>query len=171
MTFPGIVTSMSSSATISTKGMSPGGEIWANWFSLPPGKAVEEPASPPNLGKWAVLGMGLSGTSVELGDPAPVGMCHGFSAGQRADPNAPAGQEFIAHPGDMYACNYTLFPRSRHENRGSEPNTFAGLAVGGPWVPGMVDTPGLYREAGGVGLALPFPRLAQWRRKSSTQAR
>ena len=69
-------------------------------------------------------------------------------------------RKFIAHPGDMYACNYTLFPRVRHENRGSEPNASAGLAMGGPWVPGMVDTPGLYREAGGVGLALPFPQLS-----------
>ena len=32
--------------------------------------------------------------------------------------------------------------------------------MGGPWVPGMVDTPRLYREAGGVGLALPFPQLS-----------
>ncbi len=37
----GIMTSVSSSATISTESMSPGGEIWAGWYSLPPGKTVD----------------------------------------------------------------------------------------------------------------------------------
>ena len=90
--WPGIITSVSSSATISTKGMSPGVEIWAIWLSLPPGKAVEEPAAPPNLGKWAVIGMALRGSAVEIYGPAvegaaPPGMCIALLAGGQQVPN------------------------------------------------------------------------------------
>jgi hypothetical protein len=49
-TWPGIVTSVSGSATISTKGMPPGGEIWAVFPAA--GKAVVESAS---AAKWRIL--------------------------------------------------------------------------------------------------------------------
>ena len=39
--WPGVITSASGSAIISTEGMSPGGEVWAGWMSLPAGAAVQ----------------------------------------------------------------------------------------------------------------------------------
>ena len=53
----------------------------------------------------------------------------------------------------MFACNSAHFGSTRYENRGSELHVRAQLAVGGPWVPGMVDTPSLFREANGGGQA------------------
>ena len=75
-TGPGIITSVGGSATISTEGMAPGSEIWAEWYSLPPGKAVEESATAP---KWSYVEMALSGSAVVTGDSAP--MCRFLSAG------------------------------------------------------------------------------------------
>ncbi len=64
-TGPGIITSVGGSATISTEGMAPGSEIWAEWYSLPPGKAVEESATAP---KWSYVEMALSGSAVVTGE-------------------------------------------------------------------------------------------------------
>ena len=65
----GPITSVGGSATISTEGMAPGGEMWAEWYSLPPGKAVEESATAP---KWAYVEMALGGSAAVTGDPAPM---------------------------------------------------------------------------------------------------
>lgn len=35
--WPGVVVSLSASATISAEGLEPGGEIWGEWYSLPSG--------------------------------------------------------------------------------------------------------------------------------------
>jgi hypothetical protein len=138
---PGIIVSAGGSATISTEGMVPGGEIWAEWYSLPPGKAVEESGTTP---KWAYLEVALAGSANVTGDPAP--MCHFLSAGGRqAD-----GSDHVTDPGDMVACSYAVLPGTHTENRGSEPYVFAGLSVGGPWVEGMEDSGELYLKANGL---------------------
>lgn len=138
---PGIVTSVGGSATISTEGMSPGGEIWMEWYSLPPGKAVDEMATTP---KWAYVEVALGGSAVVNGDAAP--MCRFVTAGGRPDD----GSERTTDPGDLEACNYAVIPRTHTENRGSEPYVFAGLAVGGPWAEGMEDSAALYLKANGL---------------------
>lgn len=147
-TDPGIVISVIGSATISTEGMVPGGEIWAEWYSLPPGKAVEESATAP---KWIYVEMALSGSAVATGDPAP--MCHFVSAGGLQV----EGSQRITDPGDVEACNYAVLPGSRTENRGSEPYVFAGLAVGGPWVEGMEDSGELYLKVNGLAKLAQIP--------------
>ena len=147
-TGPGIITSVGGSATISTEGMPPGGEIWAEWYSLPPGKAVEESATAP---KWAYVEMALGGSAVVTGDPAP--MCHFLGAGGRQA----EGSERITDPGDLEACNYAVLPGSRIENRGSEPYFFAGLAGGGPWVEGMEDSAELYLKVNGLAKLAQIP--------------
>jgi len=140
-TGPGIITSMSGSATISTKGMAPGGEIWAEFYSLPAGKVVEETAAAP---KWAYVEMALSGSAAITGDPAP--MCRFLSAGGVQAESS----EHTADPGDMMACNYGVLAASRTENRGSEPYVFAGLSVGGPWAEGTEDSSEQYLKANGL---------------------
>jgi hypothetical protein len=140
-TWPGIVISVSGSATISTKGMSPGGEIWAVWYSLPPGKAVVESAS---AAKWAYVELTLGGSAVVTGAPTP--MCRFLGAGG----HQAAGSERITDPGDFEVCNYAILPGARTENRGSEPYVFAGLALGGPWNEGMEDDTDLYLNVNGL---------------------
>jgi hypothetical protein len=140
-TGPGIMISVGGSATISTEGMAPGGEIWAEWYSLPAGKVVEETAAAP---KWAYVEVTLSGSAVITGDPAP--MCRFLSAGGVQAESS----EHTADPGDIMACNYAVLPASRTENRGSEPYVFAGLAVGGPWAEGMEDSGELYVKMNGL---------------------
>ena len=138
---PGIVISIGGSATIATDGMTPGGEIWAEWYSLPPGKAVEELAT---AGKWAYVETTLGGSSVVTGDPTP--MCQFLSPGGRQA----KGSERVTDPGDVEVCNYAVLPGSRTENGGSEPYVFAGLAVGGPWKEGMEDSSELYLKVNGL---------------------
>jgi hypothetical protein len=121
-TGPGIVTSVGGSATISAECMSPGGEIWAEWYSLPPGKAVDESATG---AKWGYVEMAFSGSAVVTGDPGP--MCQFVNAGGLRGGNP----EHVTDPGDMEVCNYAVLSGSRTENHGSEPHVFAGLAVGG----------------------------------------
>jgi hypothetical protein len=140
-TGPGITISVSGSATISTEGMSPGGEIWAEWYSLPPGQAVEESAT---AAKWAYVETTLGGSAVVTGDPTP--MCKFVDAGG----GLAKASERITEPGDVEACNYAILPGSRTENRGSEPYVFAGLAVGGPWEEGMEDSSSLYLHVNGL---------------------
>ena len=140
-TWPGIVVSVSGSATIPTKGMSPGGEIWAVWYSLPPGKAVTESAS---TAKWAWFEMALGGSAVVAGAPTP--MCHPLSAGG----NQAAASEHTTDAGDVEVCSYAILPESRTENRGTQPYVFAGLAVGGPWKEDMEDDTQLYLKANGL---------------------
>jgi hypothetical protein len=137
----GIITSVGGSATISTEGMPPGGEIWAEWHSLPPGKSVEESATVP---KWAYVETALRGSAVVTGDPVP--MCHFVNAGGLQSENS----ERVTDPGDMEACNYAVLPGSRTESRGPEPYVFAGLAVGGPWVEGMEDSGEQYLKVNGL---------------------
>jgi hypothetical protein len=138
---PGIVTSVSGSATISTKGMSPGGEIWAVWYSLPPGKAVAESAS---AAKWVWFELALAGSAVVTGAPTP--MCRSLNAGGRLA----VGSERGTDAGDVEVCNYANLPDSRTENRGSQPYVFAGLAVGGPWKEDMEDDTELYLKVNGL---------------------
>ena len=147
-TGPAIITSMGASATISTEGMAPGGEIWAEFYSLPAGKVVEETASAP---KWAYVEMTLTGSAVITGDPAP--MCRFLSAGGGQAENS----DHTADPGDMMACNYSVLPASRTENRGSEPYVFAGLSVGGPWGEGTEDFSEQYLKANGLAKLAQIP--------------
>ena len=154
--WPGIVTSVSSSATLSTEGMSPGGEIWAGWYMLPPGKAVEIPAMPPNLGKFAWLGMALKGSAFETTDPVP--MCRFVRAGGVEDPSVTEGREATWSTGDMEACNYAILPATRDENRGTQPFIRAEIVVGGPWVYGMPSSPDEYAKANGVAQVLQIDK-------------
>jgi hypothetical protein len=140
-TSPGIIVSVSGSATISTQGMPPGSEIWAEWYSLPPGQAVVESAS---AVKWAYVEMALDGSAVVTGGPTPA--CSSLSAGGR-----PAvASERVSDPGDVEVCNYAVLPGSRTENRGTQPYVFAGLSVGGPWKEGMEDASDLYLKVNGL---------------------
>jgi hypothetical protein len=140
-TGPGIIISISGSATISTEGMPPNGEIWVEWYSLPPGKVVEESAAPV---KWAYIETTLAGSATVTGDPTP--MCQFLSPGGRQA----KGSERLTEPGDVEVCNYAVLPGSRTENSGAEPYVFAGLAVGGPWVEGMEDSGELYLKVEGL---------------------
>ncbi len=143
--WPGIIISVSGSATISTQGMPPGGEIWAEWFSLPPGQAVAEAAS---AAKWAYVEMTLDGSAVVTGGPTP--MCSSLSAGG----GPAAGPERITDAGDVEVCSYAVLPGSRRENRGSQPYVFAGLSVGGPWKEGMEDASEAYLKVQGLAKAV-----------------
>lgn len=145
---PGIVGAVSGSATISTKGMSPGGEIWAVWYSLPPGKSVAESAS---TAKWVWFELALGGSAVVTGAPTP--MCRSLSAGGRQA----AGSERGTDAGDVEVCNYANLPESRTENRGAQPYVFAGLAVGGPWKEDMEDDTELYLKVNGLAKAAHVP--------------
>ena len=138
---PGIIISVSGSATISTEGMPPGGEIWAEWYSLPPGKTVEESATSM---KWAYVETTLGGSAVVTGDPTP--MCDFLSAGG----SQARSSERSTEPGDVEVCNYAVLPGERTENHGSEPFVFAGLAVGGPWEEGSEDAADLYSKVNGL---------------------
>ena len=140
-TGPGIITSVGGSATISTEGMPPGGEIWAEWYSLPAGKAVEELATPV---KWAYVETTLRGSATVTGDPTP--MCQFWGPGGRQA----KGSERVTDPGDVEVCNYAVLPGSRTENSGPEPYVFAGLAVGGPWKERMEDSAELYLKVNGL---------------------
>jgi hypothetical protein len=138
---PGIIISVSGSASISTEGMPPGGEIWAEWYSLPPGKAVEESAT---AVKWAYVETTLGGSATVTGDPTP--MCQFLSPGG----HQAKGSERVTDTGDVEVCNYAVLPGSRTENSGSEPYVFAGLAIGGPWKEGMEDSDELYLKVNGL---------------------
>ena len=149
---PGIITSISRSATISTGGMPPGSEMWAMWISLPAGKKVElkEPKVPST---WMGLDVGLTGSTVSatLSGKAPEEGCVLFGAdGQKNI----TGQETTTRPGDAFACNFTTGVPYWEENRGSELYSRAQLNIGGPVAPGQWDTPEDYRRAGGW---LPSP--------------
>ena len=176
--WPGIITSVSSSATISTKGMSPGGEVWANWLSLPPGKAVEEPAAPPNLGKWAVIAMALSGSAVEIYSPAiegadPPGMCSALLAGGRQVPNSEAS-EARPSPGDMFACNSAHLPPDPYAMRTADlscmfaPNWLSAGPGFQEWSTPLRFTAKQMAVARSSELARP--NLARWKGKSSARA-
>jgi hypothetical protein len=140
-TAPGIIISVGGSATISTEGMPPGGEIWAEWYSLPPGKAVEESATSV---KWAYVETTLAGSAIVTGEPTP--MCQFLSPGG----SQAKGSERVTDPGDVEVCNYAVLPGSHAENSGAEPYVFAGLAVGGPWKEGMEDSGELYLKVNGL---------------------
>lgn len=147
-TGPAIITSVGGSATISTEGMSPGGEMWAEWYSVPAGKVVEE-AAPAQ--KWAYVEMTLTGSAVVTGDPAPT--CRFLSAGgAQAE-----GSDHTTDPGDMMACNYAALPASRTDNRGSQPYVFAGLSVGGPWGETAEDSGESYLKANGLAELVQLP--------------
>lgn len=150
---PGIVTAVSGAATLSTKGMAPGSEIWAVWYSLPPGKAVVEPASG---AKWTWFELALGGAAIVTGSPTP--MCRPVTTGGFQA----AGAERVSEAGDIEACNYAILPESRTENRGTQPYVFAGLAVGGPWKEGMEDDVDLYLRVNGQAKSAQV-RSAQFR--------
>ncbi len=138
---PNIVTSVSGSATISTKGMPAGGEIWAEWYSLPPGQAVVEPGSTP---KWAYLALTLDGSASVTGNGNA--MCRSLDpAGREVDASDPVDQA-----GDVEVCNYSVLRGARRENRETEPYVFAELSVGGPWKEGMEDAADQYLKVNGL---------------------
>jgi hypothetical protein len=169
--WPGIATSVSGSAIISVKNMPPGGEIWALWISVPAGTAVQLPAGDPNRHeKWVYFRMVLNGSVTFSGDPVP--MCRFVHTGGREE-DISAATQYTEYAGDVTACNYATFPASREENRSSEPYVRASLSIGGPWRPGMVDEPALYREVNGHAEAFQIARLnlARWKRKCSAPAR
>lgn len=143
---PGIITSISRSATISTEGMPPGSEMWAMWISLPAGKRVEmKEAKVPSI--WMDLEVGLTGSTVSAAssEKVPEG-CVVFGAdGQRNF----TGKESTNRPGDAFACNFGTGVAYWEENRGGELYSRAQLNIGGPWAPGQSDTPEDYRSAGG----------------------
>jgi hypothetical protein len=138
---PGIIISIAGSASISTEGMPPGGEIWAEWYSLPPGKTVEESVTG---AKWAYVETTLGGSAIVTGDPTPMCQFRSPGGGQAK------GSERVTDPGDVEVCNYAVLPGSRTENSGSEPYVFAGLAIGGPWKEGMEDSDELYLKVNGL---------------------
>jgi hypothetical protein len=121
--------------------MPPGGEIWAEWYSLPPGQAVAESAS---AAKWVYLEMSLDGSAVVTGGPTPMCSFPGAGGSQAA------GSDRIADAGDVEVCNYAVLPGSRTENRGSQPYIFAGLSVGGPEKEGTEDAADLYDKVHGL---------------------
>lgn len=143
----GIITSISRSATISTEGMPPGSEMWAMWLSLPAGKKVEmKEAKIPSI--WMDLEVVLTGSTASgtTSGRAPEEGCVLFDdAGQRDA----SGQEVTNTPGDAFACNFGAGVPFWEENRGSELYTRAQLSIGGPWAPGMSDTPEEARMVGG----------------------
>ena len=143
-TSPGIIISVSGSATISTKDMPPGGEIWATWYSLPPGQAVVESAT---AAKWVYAEMALDGSALVTGGLTP--MCDSLNAGG----HEAAGSAGTTDPGDLEVCNYAALPGARTENKGAKPYVFASLAVGGPWKEGMEDATDLYLKVNGLAKA------------------
>ncbi len=154
---PGIITSISRSATISTGGMPPGSEMWAMWISLPAGKKVEvkEPKVPST---WMDLEVGLTGSTVSapLSGKAPEEGCVLFGAdGQKNF----TGQETTTRPGDAFACNFMTGVPYWEENRGSELYSRAQLNIGGPGAPGQWDTPEDYRRAGGGSQAVRVDKI------------
>jgi hypothetical protein len=154
---PGIVTSISRSAIISTGGMPPKSEMWAMWVSLPAGKKVEmkEPKVP---GTWMDLEFGLTGSTVSapLSGKVPEGWCVLFDAGGQRNLTE---QEVTTRPGDALACNFTTGIPYWEENRGGELYSRAQLNIGGPWAPGMYDTGDAYHMAGGEFKALKIDAI------------
>ncbi|MFN4143485.1 hypothetical protein [Aestuariivirga sp.] len=149
---PGIVTSISRSATIPTAGMPAGSEMWAAWLSLPVGKKVEveEPKVP---GTWMSLEVDLTGSTVaeSLSGEALEMECVLFDAGGQRTFTA---KESSTRPGDALACNFTSGAPYWQENRGSELYSRVQLNVGGPWTPGMFDITHAHRLAEGESRAL-----------------
>lgn len=149
---PGIVTSMSRTATVPTGAMPPGSEMWALWISLPAGKRIEG-TEPKIKSTWMDLDMGLSGASVSgaLSAKAPENQCVVLGAAGQV---SYTGQETTTGLGEGFACHFGTGVPSWEENRGSDPYSRAQLNVGGPWAPGMYDTVDAYRSAGGDSRAL-----------------
>ena len=143
----GVITSVAASATLSTKGMSPGAQIVASWQTLPPRGKVEIPKA--DKGMWAHLHLGLSGSGVLLGDISPE--CRFFRIGPAQDTSS---LEINANPGDGFACNYSVSELwggvHRVENRGTEPYVSAKLDIGGPWSEGMVNVGLEFDKAGAL---------------------
>ncbi len=137
----GIVVSVSGSAIISAQGMSAGGEIWAEWYSLPPGRTVVEPTS---AAKWAYLEVALDGSAAVTANSSA--MCRYFDAAGREAP----GSDPVVEPGDVEACTYSILQGARRENRDSQPYVFATLSVGGPWKRGMEDGADQYVKVNGL---------------------
>ena len=157
---PGIVTSISRSANLSTGGMPPGSEMWAIWVSLPAGKKVEvkEPKVPST---WMDLEVVLTGSSVSASLSGKVSDCVLIDAEGQKDLT---GQETTTRPGDAVACNFTTGNPYWEENRGGEVYSRVQLNIGGPWVPGTYDI-SLYRDAGGDFRALRSIRFYSVERK------
>jgi hypothetical protein len=149
---PGIITSISRSATIPTEGMPPGSEMWAMWISLPSGKKVEvrDPKVPST---WMDLEMVLTGSTVSapLSGNAPKNECLLLGAEGHV---SFTGQELTTRPGDGFACHFGTGVPYWEENQGTELYSRAQLNVGGPWAPGMYDSVDAYRSAGGDAKAL-----------------
>jgi hypothetical protein len=144
----GIVTSVSGSATISAKGMPAGGEIWAEWFSLPPGQAVAEQGSD---AKWAYLELTLDGSANVTG--ASDATCRALGPGGH-EVAASDAVDVVDEAGDVEVCDYSVLHGSRRENRDSQPYVFAELSVGGPWNEGMEDAADQYAKVKGLAKAV-----------------
>lgn len=139
---PGIVTSSAVSATLSTKNMKPGGEMWALWLTLPPGARVQFPQG---FSEWTDTELVLGGTSIGQGSP-PAGTCFAFANGWRQDA---ANTEITSNPGDGFACSYGKGVAYWEENRGKELFVKAVVNIGGPPAPGDIYTGSVYSAAGG----------------------
>jgi hypothetical protein len=154
---PGIITAISRTANISTSGMPSRSEMWAMWISLPAGKKVEMKA-PEVASTWMDLEVGLTGSTVSapLSGEIPEDWCILVDAGGQKNWTA---QETTTFPGDTLACNFSTGLPYWEENRGDELYSRAQLNIGGPWAPGMFDTVGAYRSAGGDIQALRVDRI------------
>lgn len=155
---PGIITSISRSATISTGGMPAGSEMWALWVSLPAGKKVEV-KEPKVASIWMDLEVGLTGSAVSatLSGNAPEEGCVLLDAGGQKNVTE---QEITTRPGEGFACNFGTGIPYWEENRGDDLYSRAQLNIGGPWARGMYDTHDAYRMAGGDPQALRVDPIA-----------
>jgi hypothetical protein len=145
--YPGIISAYERSAVISAADMPQGSEMWAMWVSLPPGKTVDHPGS--GIGKWIDLQLVLDGRSDTVDDSVTGGPdpCVMFRADGRQEPIA---SKTTVEAGDGYACNPTLSSKFRETSSGDGAFIKAQLDIGGPWAPGMGDTPQEYRDGGGA---------------------
>lgn len=139
---PGIVTSLGTSATVSTKEIVPGGDMWAGYFTLPPGRKVEFAKL---ISKWTDFEFNLKGSATGAFS-VPPGTCLTYNAAMRADG---ANLETVSKPGDAVVCNYARLGPGWEENRGSEPFVKAVLNIGGPNTPEDIHATPNYAGGGG----------------------
>lgn len=147
----GIITSTGISATMPTREIVPGGDMWVGWVMLPPGRRVEFPQL---VSQWTDLELVLGGSAIG-GSNAPPGKCFAFRTGIVQDV---FGGEGTSNPGDGVACGYAPGAQYWEENRGTEPFTKAVMNIGGPNTPGELHTTPGYVEVGGFVQGYLIPR-------------
>ena len=137
-----IVTSTGISATMSTREIVPGGQMWVSWATLPPGKRVEFRQM---VSKWSVLELVVAG-SVVSGSNASPGNCIIFRTGVVEDA---AQKEIVSGPGDGAACSYMAGSQIWEENSGTETFMKAMINIGGPPAPAELHMAPGYVKVGG----------------------